>query len=107
MPVPGCPVGTLVAAGPLWLRDVVDGSGMGSEEPEGPLFFPPQRAGAGAPRRWTRLWLPDALRHRDPDAALAAEREGDWRMGYPAHFRRLIEVALPSGMPRSRWPAAG
>ena len=28
---PGCPVGTLVAEESLWLPDVVDGSGMGSE----------------------------------------------------------------------------
>jgi hypothetical protein len=39
----------------------------------------------------------DALGQADPDGALAAGREGDWRKGYPVHFRRLIEAVLASG----------
>lgn len=71
------------------------------------LFFPPQRAGAGAPRRWTRLWLLTRCARGTRTQPWPRSGRGTGVTGYPAHFRRLIEVALPSGMSRSRWPAAG
>lgn len=37
-----------------------------------------------------------ALRTVDPDGATAAEREKDWRTGYLAHFRRLVDAGLGS-----------
>ncbi len=43
-----------------------------------------------------RSVVADALREADKSGALAAEREKNWRKGYPAHFRRLIEAGLPS-----------
>ena len=38
----------------------------------------------------------DALRQVDIAGALGAEREANWRTGYLAHFRRLIEAGLTS-----------
>ena len=38
----------------------------------------------------------DALRQVDPAGAVGAEHEGNWRSGYPAHFRRLVEAGLTS-----------
>jgi hypothetical protein len=38
----------------------------------------------------------DALRETDPAGAVAAEHEKNWRKGYLAHFRRLIEAGMPS-----------
>jgi hypothetical protein len=37
-----------------------------------------------------------ALRAADPVGAVAAERETNWRSGYPGHLRRLVEAGLPS-----------
>ena len=36
----------------------------------------------------------DALRQVDPVGALDAERDTNWRTGYVAHFRRLVEAGL-------------
>src|SRR5690348_7969175 len=38
----------------------------------------------------------DALRAADPNAADAVLATKDWRAGYLPHFRRLIEVGMPS-----------
>ena len=44
-----------------------------------------------------RAVVADALRAADPVAADAAEREPDWRRGYPQHFRALAEAGLGGG----------
>ena len=41
-----------------------------------------------------RAVVSDALRDVDPVGAQAAERETNWRQGYIAHFRRLVEAGL-------------
>lgn len=38
----------------------------------------------------------DALRQVDKAGAVGAEHEGNWRSGYLAHFRRLVEASLTS-----------
>ena len=43
-----------------------------------------------------RAVVADALRAVDPVGATSAERETNWRQGYLAHFRRLIEAGLLS-----------
>jgi len=55
---------------------------------------------AGDGRRSTsalgRAVIADALRRTDPAGAVGAERETNWRSGYLAHFRRVIEAGLTS-----------
>ena len=41
-----------------------------------------------------RAVVADALRPVDPVGAAAAQRETNWRSGYLAHFRRLVEAGL-------------
>ena len=43
-----------------------------------------------------RSVVADALRTVDPTGARAAEGESNWRSGYLAHFRRLVEAGLVS-----------
>jgi hypothetical protein len=43
-----------------------------------------------------RAVIADALRAADPDAAERVLATKDWRSGYLPHFRRLIEIGLPS-----------
>ena len=43
-----------------------------------------------------RAVVADALRRVDPAGALDAEHDADWRAGYLAHFRRLVEAGLAS-----------
>ena len=43
-----------------------------------------------------RAVVADALRQVDPAGAVDAEREANWRSGYVAHFRRLVEAGLAS-----------
>lgn len=43
-----------------------------------------------------RAVVTDALRGVDAAGALGAERESNWRGGYPVHFRRLLEAGLVS-----------
>jgi hypothetical protein len=54
----------------------------------------------GAVRRSTsalgRAVVADALRATDPIGSRAAAAETNWRRGYPEHFRRLVEAAVPS-----------
>jgi hypothetical protein len=40
--------------------------------------------------------IADALRQVDKAGAVGAEHEGNWRSGYLAHFRRLVEAGLAS-----------
>jgi hypothetical protein len=43
-----------------------------------------------------RAVVAECLRDVDPVGALGAEHENNWRSGYPAHFRRVLEAGLPS-----------
>jgi hypothetical protein len=43
-----------------------------------------------------RAAVADSLRGVDPDGAMGAEREANWRKGYPVHFRRVLEAGLSS-----------
>ncbi|GAB49936.1 hypothetical protein [Mobilicoccus pelagius] len=54
-----------------------------------------------------RAVVADALRGVDPAGAAVAENESDWRKGYPAHFRRLVEVGLGSADVARRIAADG
>ena len=69
---------------------------MGSEEPAR-VEFPLSADGRRSTSALGRSVVADALRAADPAGALAAEHERNWRKGYLAHFRRLIEAGLPSG----------
>jgi hypothetical protein len=60
------------------------------------VAFPPAADGRRSTSALGRAVAADALRGVDPAGARAAEREANWRTGYPAHFRRLIEAGLPS-----------
>ncbi|MGL5864109.1 MAG: hypothetical protein ACRCY9_22930, partial [Phycicoccus sp.] len=59
------------------------------------------RAWASGGRRSTaavgRAVVADALRVADPVGADAVTRETNWRSGYPAHFRRLVEAGMADG----------
>jgi hypothetical protein len=60
------------------------------------VVFP---ASAGGRRSTSALGagvVADALRQVDMAGALGAEHEQNWRSGYPAHFRRLVEAGLAS-----------
>ena len=69
---------------------------MGSDEPAG-VVFPASAGGRRSTSALGQAVVADALGQADPDGAQAAGQEKDWRKGYPAHFRRLTEAALPSG----------
>jgi hypothetical protein len=64
------------------------------------VLFPrtPDSLGTPGGRRssaaFGRAVVADALRAVDPAAADAAEREADWRRGYPRYFRALVEAGL-------------
>ena len=60
------------------------------------LAFPIAADGRRSTSALGRAVVADALSQADPAGARAAEREKDWRTGYPAHFRRLIEAGLAS-----------
>jgi hypothetical protein len=44
-----------------------------------------------------RAVIADSLRSVDPVGALGAERETNWRSGYPVHFRRALVAGVVSG----------
>ena len=69
---------------------------MGSEEPAR-VEFPLSADGRRSTSALGRSVVADALSQTDPAGALAAGQERNWRKGYLAHFRRLIEAGLPSG----------
>ena len=56
--------------------------------------FPADESGRRSSTAFGRAVVSDALRHVDPAAAAAAERETDWRRGYLRHFRTLVEAGL-------------
>ncbi|BCY14008.1 hypothetical protein [Actinoplanes sp. L3-i22] len=56
--------------------------------------FPSDSDGRRSSAALGRAVVADALRPVDPAAAAAAERETDWRRGYPRHFRALVEAGL-------------
>ena len=68
---------------------------MSSDEPTG-VVFPRAADGRRSTSALGRAVVADALRRVDSAGARDAEREQDWRRGYPRHFRRLIEAGLAS-----------
>jgi hypothetical protein len=81
--------------GAPWLADHDDRSEMSSDQPAR-VDFPASPDGRRSTSALGRSVVADALREADKSGALAAEREKNWRKGYLAHFRRLIEAGLPS-----------
>jgi hypothetical protein len=69
---------------------------MSGGEPGG-VAFPVAADGRRSTSALGRAVVADALRQVDPAGASAAERETNWRTGYLAPFRGLIEAGLPSG----------
>ncbi len=68
---------------------------MSDDEPTG-VVFPLSADGRRSTSALGRAVVADALSEVDPAGARAAENEANWRTGYPAHFRRLIEAGLTS-----------
>ena len=68
---------------------------MSDDEPTG-VVFPVSADGRRSTSALGRAVVADALAKVDPAGARAAENEANWRTGYPAHFRRLIEAGLTS-----------
>src|SRR5258707_39267 len=60
------------------------------------VAFPAAADGRRSTSALGRAVVADALRRVDPGGADAAGREANWRAGYLAHFRRLIEAGLAS-----------
>ncbi len=61
------------------------------------VVFPRGADGRRSSSDFGRAVVADALRVTDPTAAEAAERERDWRKGYLAHFRSLVQAGLGNG----------
>jgi hypothetical protein len=68
---------------------------MSGGEPAG-VVFPASADGHRSTSALGRAVVAEALGRVDPDGARSAEQETNWRTGYPAHFRRLIEAGLAS-----------
>jgi hypothetical protein len=60
------------------------------------VAFPVSADGRRSTSALGRSVVADALGRADPAGALDASRETNWRTGYLAHFRRLIEAGLAS-----------
>ena len=60
------------------------------------VVFPLSADGKRSTSALGRAVVADALRPVDPAGARGAEREKDWRAGYLAHFRHLVEAGLTS-----------
>jgi hypothetical protein len=71
------------------------GSGLNGGEPAG-VVFPVSTDGRRSTSALGRAVVADALGEVDPAGARDAGREANWRTGYLAHFRRLIEAGLTS-----------
>jgi hypothetical protein len=71
------------------------GSGPGDAGPTG-VVFPVSADGRRSTSALGRAVVADALGGVDPAGARQAGREANWRAGYLAHFRRLIEAGLTS-----------
>lgn len=67
-------------------------------EPDGTegVVFPLSADGRRSSSALGRAVVADALRPVDPAAAHDAEQEANWRSGYLAHFRHLVEAGLTS-----------
>jgi hypothetical protein len=65
-------------------------------EPSG-VVFPASADGRRSTSALGRAVVAEALSRVDPAGARGAEQEANWRSGYLAHFRRLIEAGLASG----------
>jgi hypothetical protein len=68
---------------------------MSGGQPAG-VAFPASAGGRRSTSALGRAVVADALDPVDPAAARGAEREDNWRTGYLAHFRALIEAGLAS-----------
>jgi hypothetical protein len=71
------------------------GTGMSGDEPAG-VAFPVAADGRRSTSALGRAVVADALGQVDPAGASQAGQQTDWRSGYLAHFRRLIEAGLTS-----------
>ena len=60
------------------------------------VTFPVSADGRRSTSALGRAVVADALGRVDPAGALDASREANWRAGYLAHYRRLIEAGLAS-----------
>jgi hypothetical protein len=69
---------------------------MTGDVPAG-VAFPVSADGRRSTSALGRTVVAEALSRADPEGALDAEQETQWRSGYQAWFRRLIEAGLPSG----------
>ena len=67
-----------------------------SEDEPAQVAFPAGPDGRRSTSALGRAVVADALRQVGPAAAVKAEQESNWRAGYPAHFRTLIEAGLPA-----------
>jgi hypothetical protein len=67
----------------------------GTEQQQG-VVFPASPEGRRSTAAVGRAVVADALSAVDPVGAFHAEQETSWRAGYLDHFRRLVEVGLPS-----------
>jgi len=68
---------------------------MTAGEPAG-VAFPVSADGRRSTSALGQAVVADALQQVDPAGARSAERQANWRSGYLAHFRRLIEAGLAS-----------
>src|SRR5260370_35158588 len=60
------------------------------------VAFPVAADGRRGASALGRAVIADAVGRVGPAGARSASREANWRTGYPAHFRRLIEAGLTS-----------
>ena len=60
------------------------------------IDFPADDQGRRSTSAFGKAVVADALRQVDPTGAAAAQREPNWRAGYVAHMRRLVEAGLAS-----------
>ena len=60
------------------------------------VVFPLSADGKRSTSALGRAVVADALRPVDPAGARGAEQETNWRSGYLAHFRHLVEAGLAS-----------
>jgi len=60
------------------------------------VVFPLSADGKRSTSALGKAVVADALRLVDPAGARGAEQETNWRSGYLAHFRRLLEAGVPS-----------
>jgi hypothetical protein len=68
---------------------------MTAGEPAG-VAFPVSADGRRSTSALGQAVVADALQQVDPAGARSAEHQANWRSGYLAHFRRLIEAGLAS-----------